>query len=499
MAQGDGVSRDGGPAAGVESPAVLVSADRITVRVRDRHILADTSWQLREGEQWVVLGPNGSGKSSLVRALGGFAPTSAGSVVVNLQGGSDAIEYVSFEQQEAVIRRDYDIWMLHSAVREPVGGLSVRELVFDGADPAAAARMAAFFGIDGLLDRPVRVLSTGEMRRALVARALARLPRLLILDEPFDGLDAAARAALRERLGALARSGVQMVLVTHRSEEILEEITHAVLVKDGRVEALGPRAEVLTEGRLRRLYARPIPHDGTGTPSPSGTAATSAAEPLVEMRGVTVRYGDTQVFDGLDWVMRRRENWGILGPNGSGKTTLLALIYGDNLQAYSNDVRLFGRRRGSGESLWEIRERIGIVSVALQIGYRRPLTVREVVQSGFFSSIGLYRFPSAEQEQAAEAWIGRLGLMNLAERPFDQLSYGERRMVLIARAMVKSPELLILDEPCEGLDPANRKAVLSLVDRIGFESETSIVYVSHVEEELPRCLTHRLRLRAAAP
>jgi molybdate transport system ATP-binding protein len=253
---------------------------------------------------------------------------------------------------------------------------------------------------------------------------------------------------------------------------------------------------VLTEEALRRLYARPsIPPQGAAL----SAQTAGAGEALVEMRGVRVRYGGTEVLGGLDWVMRRGENWGILGPNGSGKTTLLALIYGDNLQAYSNDVRLFGRRRGTGEGLWEVRSRIGIVSPALQIGYRRALRVREVIESGFFDSIGLYHWPTQEQSRTAESWTRRLGLSDLAERPFDQLSYGERRMVLIARAMVKSPELLILDEPCEGLDPVNRRAVLALVDRVGFETDASVLYVSHVEDELPRCLTHTLRLGPRPP
>ncbi len=498
MAQGDGVTQDAGPAGGAaEREAggrVVVAADSITVRVRDRHILAGTSWTLRQGEQWVVLGPNGSGKSSLVRALAGLAPTSAGSVRVDLPGGRDAIGYISFELQEGLVRREDDLSLFDG--QGPAGGLSARELLYDGDSPDAA-RLAAFFEVEGILDRPVRVLSTGEMRRVLVARALARRPLLLILDEPFDGLDSASRARLRQELAALARSGVQMVLVTHRADEILAEVTHAVLVREGRVEALGARGEILTAERLRRLYAppqEPARSAGASTPRAARGRAGTVQEPLVEMRGVTVRYGGTVVLDGLDWVMRRRENWGILGPNGAGKTTLLALIYGDNLQAYSNDVRLFGRRRGTGESLWEVRERIGIVSVALQIGYRRRLTVREVTESGFFDSIGLYRYPTEAQSGAAEGWICRLGLSALADRVFDQLSYGERRMALVARAMVKSPELLILDEPCEGLDPGNRRAVLGLVDRIGFESDTSIIYVSHIEDELPRSLTHTLRL-----
>jgi molybdate transport system ATP-binding protein len=221
----------------------------------------------------------------------------------------------------------------------------------------------------------------------------------------------------------------------------------------------------------------------------------------VELRQVSVRYGETVALDRVSWTMRQGEHWGLLGPNGSGKSTLLELIHGDNLQAYANEVWLFGRRRGArageaGESLWEIRDRLGFVSARQQTGYRRSLPVLEAVASGFFDSIGLYRRPSQAQLASSERWIDRLGLAEIAARPLLQLSYGQRRLVLIARAMVKEPELLILDEPCAGLDPENRRIVLGLIDRIGGQTDTSLLYVSHRQDELPRCLTHRLRLRA---
>jgi molybdate transport system ATP-binding protein len=218
--------------------------------------------------------------------------------------------------------------------------------------------------------------------------------------------------------------------------------------------------------------------------------------PLVELRRATVRYGETTVLDRVSWILRRGEHWALLGPNGSGKSTLLELIHGDNPQAYANEVWLFGRRRGAGESIWELREKLGFVSSRLQVAYRRSLPVLEVVASGFFDSIGLYRRPSPAQLAAAERWIGRLGLDELASRPFLRLSYGQRRLALVARAMVKEPELLILDEPCDGLDPANRRMVLELIERIGRQTAASLLYVSHREDELPRCLTHRLRLQA---
>jgi molybdate transport system ATP-binding protein len=183
-----------------------------------------------------------------------------------------------------------------------------------------------------------------------------------------------------------------------------------------------------------------------------------------------------------------------VGPNGSGKSTLLALITGDNLQVYANEVSLFGKRRGAGESIWDIRRQIGLVSPELQLQYRQPVTVREAVISGFFDSIGLYKRASDEQAALADAWLACIGMADKAERSFNRLSYGEKRLVLVARAMVKSPELLILDEPCQGLDRANREMVLALMEGIGRQTDAGIIYVTHHESEMIPCIQHVLKL-----
>ena len=212
------------------------------------------------------------------------------------------------------------------------------------------------------------------------------------------------------------------------------------------------------------------------------------------MTNIHVAYGEQVVLDGLNWRVRRGEHWAVVGPNGSGKSTLMSLITGDNLQVYANEVRLFGKRRGEGESIWEIRRRIGVVSPELQLRYRKPVCVREVVLSGFFDSIGLYRRPDREQEAIADRWLEILGMAEKAGRLFTHLSYGEKRLALIARAMVKSPELLILDEPCQGLDRANREMVLALMERIGEQTTTGLIYITHHEEEMIPCIDHILKL-----
>ena len=211
------------------------------------------------------------------------------------------------------------------------------------------------------------------------------------------------------------------------------------------------------------------------------------------MKNVTIRYEGTTVLEDVSWTVKTGENWAILGPNGCGKTTLLNLITGDHPQAYANEIYLFGKRRGSGESIWEIKRRTGLISSELQIRYRKPITAFEVVLSGFFDSVGLYRDYTTEQKETAEHWMEILGIADKSDRVFNHLSYGEQRMQLLARAMVKIPQILILDEPCQGLDRTNRRRILDAIEVVGHQSETNIIYVTHYPHEIPSCMTHLLQ------
>ena len=481
------------------SARLLLDLERISVRLQNRIILPDTTWQIRKGQQWAVLGPNASGKTALARAICGELPCSAGRVQRYVgRNGYGGIEFVSFELHRRLMARDADRDMSRFAGGNVYSLTTAGQTIQEGIaapDQLQFKRVTEIFGINELLDRPLRFLSNGETRKTLIARALMRKPDLLILDEPFDGLDAASCERLKTVLSDLIQSGLHLVLVTHRRDEIIPEISHVICVKDCRVLSQGPKQEVLTPETLAALYGPELPAQEAAEGQP--VVSTVKSGPLVEFRKVTVRYGETLALSSLDWSMRRGENWAVLGPNGAGKTTLISLVYADNLQAYANDIRLFGKQRGSGESIWEIKQRIGLVSPHLQAGYRLDLPVFDVVVSGFFDSTGLYRQPTEEQKSAAEEWIERLGITELRDRIFSRLSYGERRLAIIVRALVKNPELLALDEPCQGLDPGNRSRVLSMIDHVGFHTPTQILYVTHRREEMPRCITNILRLGLA--
>jgi molybdate transport system ATP-binding protein len=395
---------------------------------------------------------------------------------------------------------------------------TARDVIFSGilanrtitpADEERFSEVVDQLGIQYLLQKGISSLSTGEMRKALIARALIKSPRLLILDEPFDGLDDRSRATLAESINRLMTGPMRVILVVHRLEEIVPNITHVLLVRDGQLFLQGPKDEVLTSQNISRLYGfnlhlertskgyrvsyGPEKGDRIDTSAVYEEALQDVPDVLIEMRDTTVRYNDFIVLDRLNWSMKRGENWAILGPNGSGKSTIVKLILGDNLQGYANQVMLFGKRKGSGETLWEIKRHIGAVSSELQVQYRKRMSAYDVIASGFYDSIGLYQYPTPKQKAIADGWIELLKIGDISNQPYHQLSYGQKRMILLARAMVKSPALLIMDEPCHGLDISNRRRILRIIEMIG-ETPTHLLYITNHRDEILNCITHVMRL-----
>lgn len=476
--------------------SVLIRFQNVTLRVRDRFLLAGISWDIRPGENWVVVGPNGAGKTSLMGALAGTVPVVAGRVLRNWDSTKEnPIGYVSFEQQKTMMARE----AVRNESRFFSGHLDAVTTVADFIQAAAGPdwldhmeneRLLRALEISGLRHRGVSHLSTGEMRKVMIARALMGSPRLLVLDEPFQGLDRNARKSLARMIGILVQQGIQVVLVTHRPEDVPPGFTHLLVVRDDQVQAHrweGP-------GRFRATISQADDHRMIADAAPGRSRPAAEAGILVEFRGVSVCYGDQVVLGELDWIFRKGENWALTGPNGAGKTSLLHMISADHKQAYANEIYLFGQRRGSGESIWDIKRRIGMVGSEMQVRYRKNITVADVVISGFYDSIGLYRNPLPEEVRSAQCWLQRLAMTHLADRIFDRLSFGEQRLALIARAMVKSPLLLILDEPCQGLDPENRRRVLQLVEQIGGGGFTHLLFVTHHNDEIPQCVDWELRI-----
>lgn len=474
----------------------LISMRGITLRKGSAFLLPDTFWEIRAGQNWAILGANGSGKSVLAGVIKGNVPYVRGEVIRHVpEAVAERIGYLSFELLEELLLRED--WFEYTRFFSGKGhAMTAGEMLgLDLEGGGAGKDFDDIMGIRSLLNRSIRPLSNGEMRKVLITSALLSAPKILILDEPFAGLDVASRESLGRAITDLMAKGTQIVLITQRLEEIIAGISHVLLIRDGRVSEVGRREEVMASESMNPFSGSPTELPPLARPIPAAATGTgSSADILIEMKNVHVAYGDVVVLDRLTWSVRRGEKWAVVGPNGSGKTTLLSLITGDNLQVYANEVRFFGHKRGEGESIWEIRRRIGLVSPELQLRYRKSVRVRDVALSGFFDSIGLYRKVTAEQSALADQWLNCVGMSDYAERPFNQLSYGEKRLILIARAMIKSPELLILDEPCQGLDLSNRQMVLALMEEIGRKTSAAMIYVTHQEAEMIPCIQHVLRL-----
>jgi molybdate transport system ATP-binding protein len=327
------------------------------------------------------------------------------------------------------------------------------------------------------------MLSSGEARKTLLAQAILQKPDLLILDEPFDSLDVASQQQLQDffQHQLSERTTALLFLLTTR-EEIFNWHTHVAVMEKGEMIAQGTRTSILADADIQALLAfdaQLLP------PWPEPLPQPPIGDPLIVLHSGHVQYGETLIFENLELTINKGSHTLVTGPNGSGKSTLLNLLTGDHPQCYGNDLTLFGRKRGSGETIWEIKRRIGMVSPGLHRDHRVPGSALHIVLGGFFDSIGLYQEVSAAQINLAKHWLALVNLSHHCNTAFKQLSYGEQRLALIARALVKQPLLLILDEPTQGLDEVNRHRVMYFLEHLSSQKQTTIIMASHrVDEHL---------------
>lgn len=505
----------------MKSSKPLLTFKKVTVRAGEREILKDFSLSLQSNEHWAIIGPNGSGKSTLVKAIWGGATISRGEITLHFAeknkhhpaSNKHLIGYVSFELHQNLLEQEEMLDSLREYAGRHDEFTTGQDVFLSGVKAKNTTKKTEAIiqkiGIKKLLAKNINALSTGEMRKILIARSLFKNPKLLILDEPFDGLDIASRRSLQTTIGKLIKSDVKVILIAHRLEEINPAITHILMMKEGKIFYAGEKAGVLNNKNISRLYDTNLKVQKTkGYYQMSYVMPKSAAKqlwsakksrpgkialPLISMENVSVKYSGKTILSKLTWQMGTQENWCILGENGSGKSTIVKLITGENVQGYANQIHLFGKRKGSNESVWEIKKNIGVVSSEVQVQYRKNMLAFDVICSGFYDSIGLYKFPSEKEKTTAQKWINLLAIKDLIDANFATLSYGQKRMVLLARAMVKTPRLLIVDEPCYGLDIANRARILNIIERIG-QTATQILYITHHEEEILPCITHILKL-----
>lgn len=458
------------------------------------------NFSLETGEHVAIVGPNGGGKSELVNTLIGKYPLLMNEVEYDF---SPRTSTMAFENIRYMAFRDtygdtaeggyyyQQRWNSQDADIYP----TVEELMPAGGNPETRSRLYKLFGIEELLPKTSISLSSGEMRKFHLTKALIGNPRVLILDNPFIGLDADTRMQLRLLLEKLTNeSDLQLILVLSKAEEIPDFITHVVEVKEMTCDKKQTLEEYRDNLPSQPIYALDEEKEKSILDLPTH-ADDMKAECIVALRNVSIQYGSRTILKSLDWTVHNGERWALSGENGAGKSTLLSLICADNPQSYACDISLFDRKRGTGESIWEIKKHIGYVSPEMHRAYLKNLPAIDIVASGLHDTIGLYRRTLPEQQEMCRWWMNIFNIAHLAERDFLTLSSGEQRLCLLARAFVKDPQLLILDEPLHGLDNRNGQMVKDIINTFCRRPGKTLIMVSHYEEELPSCITHRLHLK----
>ncbi|WOJ93009.1 ATP-binding cassette domain-containing protein [Congregibacter variabilis] len=477
-----------------ESPKdYLLCTQQLALSYRAKPALQGINWQWEQGDHWAILGANGAGKTALATIIAGEQTRYAGSLVRSDELSTGGTAYVCFERGRRLCERDQklDCAEFESNARDI--GTRVRDLLpTEGCSAQEWDQLVALLDMQDILDRGLRYISTGQMRKALLASALLSKPTLLILDSPLDGLDAATQQRLHEALNSIILQTPAVLTLCRSPQEIPDACNRLMLLERGRIVATGSPREVLSSPEGQKAMEAP-PLDFGLPPAKPGLEAPDCVTATIELNNVSVSFGDLCVFRNLNWRMGPNQHSLIAGPNGCGKSTLLDLLTGDNHKAYGQDVSLFGKRRGSGESVWEIKARFGRVDARMQFAVPNGSSVEAVVLSGFFDSIGLRDRPSDQQRAAARHWLSALGLASERSREFHTLSFGLQRLVLLARAMVKEPAVLLLDEATLSLDPGHRRLLLDAVDHVVDEGRCQLLFVSHTAGELPRCINQLLQ------
>ncbi len=455
-----------------------IIAKNISVSRSNGLLLDDISFGLNQGEHLLITGSSGSGKTTLAKAIAGkiFCKGS-----IQLESDQPKIIFVEqhyffktlsntndFYYQQRYNSFDSDDAL--SVVQELLKITQSETLI----DQLLAQLLLAHRKNDSLLH-----LSSGEHKRFQLIKAFLQDADILIFDSPFTGLDADSRKMVRDLIEQ--RSTVSTVILIADIEDMPGTVTHVAELDGGRLQSFGTIKEF--EGSATNRF-QPTRFSGSVPLQPNTTEFNVA----VKFENVSVAYGEKTIFSNINWQVNRGERWLLKGANGSGKSTLIGLITGDHPQAYANDIILFDRKRGSGESIWDIKKKTGFVSPELHWYYDKTISVYHTIASGFFDTVGVYKALDHDQHIAIDQWLSFLKLEAKSTEPLYVLSTSEQRLALLARALVKNPPLLILDEPCQGLDEQQVNEFVGLIDEVCERLNKTLIYVSHYENEIPGCV-----------
>lgn len=487
----------------------IIAMAKGTARMPQWSMAEPVDFELCDGEHIAVIGPNGAGKSMFIDLLTGRHPTVCDCTKYDFSPStkplvSDNIKYITFKDSYGDSDGTYYLqqrWNQHDISEDTptVGELLENAYQLTGDNSAESnvfkKKLYSIFGLYGLLDKYIILLSSGELRKFQLTRTLLARPRVLVMDNPFIGLDAETRLQLDELLTTISReTALQIITVVSRVKDIPSFTTHVVMVEDMKVGKKTTVSDFLASLKMQKTEPKARNVTMPGNEKGYGKPCNESLD-VIKMNDITIRYGARTILNHLSWTVKQGEHWAVSGRNGAGKSTLLSLVCADNPQAYACDIALFGRKRGTGESIWDIKKRIGYVSPEMHRAYHRDIQSIMVVASGLKDTVGLYAKPNADESETCRRWMDVFGIKSLADKTFMKLSSGEQRLVLLARAFVKDPDLLILDEPFHGLDDQNRAMVTDIIECFCRRHDKTLVMVSHYQEELPRCIDHQLTLK----
>jgi molybdate transport system ATP-binding protein len=453
-------------------------------------VLSDINFTLNKDDCLAIVGPVGSGKTTLAKALSGRL-FRTGTVYFKSRTTRVHPSILLVEQQHHFKNRSnmQDFYLQQRFNSADAGDAYTIREELSQEDEIRVTQWLGFFMLDHLRDKPLVTLSNGENKRLQLVKSVLRDPDWLILDNPFLGLDVEGREILANCLEKLRENSISFILINSPAA-LPACVNRVIYLENGRAAWDGPVSAYESFRKVDKfIFNQTVMDDLIAS-----AQVFEAFQQAVHLRNVTIQYGEKVILSDITWEVRSGDRWALSGPNGAGKSTLLSLITADNPQAYSQDIILFDRKRGTGESIWDIKKRIGYVSPELHVYFREPANVFNVVGSGLFDTLGVYKKLSEDQHQRIDLCLGVFGISHLADRMFQQISIGEQRMVLLARALVKNPPLLILDEPCQGLDEEQIQRVKEILDYICSNSQTTLIYVSHYASDIPSCVNKHLKL-----
>ena len=466
----------------------LVSIESLKIAYGNKTVFDGLNWKISQGENWAISGESGTGKSSLIKAIAGKVGF-GGKIAIDYDENGLPHEalYVDNWYKFANLEGDRNFYYQqrynYHAEQDTLTVLGELEVYGRerGLDTAKALPILERLGFAKCRQTQLIELSSGEHKKLQLVKALWLRPQIMLFDDPYTGLDTASRKVLNDILDEECAAGATVVIATSDTE-LPKSVNRFAKISDGKIVETD---KIETAADVETVH-KEVPEFLKASPEID-------AETFVDARNVCVRYGEKTVLDGVSWTVKAGEKWLLVGRNGSGKSTLLSLVCGDNPQAYGNDIRLFGNARGSGESIWDIKKKMGIISPEMHWYFDESATVWNSVASGLLDTMGWYLDVSYSDGKKIDDTLEFFDLKNDRDTPLSALPLGKQRMALLARTVVKNPPLLILDEPCQGLDTAQTNRFNNALDDLAQYGKT-IIYVGHYETRLPKCLTRKLEL-----